>query len=126
MHHLKYIIEVLLILLIFSVSSAQAENLTVYCNKPSYFKWGENNTKWESQKNPVYRNIVLQINFDLLRSRVKYQDKWYSWSFATFENDIITWDYSQKFSYEYNISKKQLIEKQDELFLKYTSCRSIS
>ena len=126
MQYLKYIIEVLLILLIFGVSSVQAKTLTISCDKPSYFKWSKNTTKWESQKNPVYRNMVLQINFDLLRSRVKYQDKWYSWAFATFENDIIKWDYSQKFSYKYNLSKKQLIEKQGELFLKYINCKSIS
>ncbi len=125
MHILKYIIEALVILVIFGVSSTQAKTLTIYCDKPSYFKWSKNTTKWENQKNPIYRDMTIQINFDLLRSRVKYQDKWYSWAFATFEKDKIYWNYSQKFSYKYNPLKNELIEKQGELFLKYVNCRSI-
>jgi hypothetical protein len=125
MHILKYIIQGLVILVIFGVSFAQAKTLTIYCGKPSYFKWSENKTKWKNQKNPIYRDMTIQINFDLLRSRVKFQKKWYSWAFSTFEKDTIKWRYSQKFSYNYNISKNQLIEKQDMLFLKYINCRLI-
>ncbi|MAR79211.1 MAG: hypothetical protein CMM18_03165 [Rhodospirillaceae bacterium] len=124
MNVIKYIIEILLILVLFGVSTTKANTLTIFCNEPSYFKWIGSKENWQDQKNPIYREMTIQINFDLLRSRVKYHDKWYSWAYATFEKDEIKWKYSAKFSYKYDLSKNQLIEKQNELLLKYINCRS--
>ncbi|PPR79563.1 MAG: hypothetical protein CFH01_00309 [Alphaproteobacteria bacterium MarineAlpha2_Bin1] len=125
MNNIKYIIEAIVILVIFGVSSVQAETFTIYCGKPNYYKWNENETKWQKQKNPIYREMTIQINFEQLRSRVKYQGKWYSWAFSTIEKEIVTWKYHQKFGYNFNLSKNELIEKKGELFFKYTNCRSI-
>ncbi|MBL41231.1 MAG: hypothetical protein CMM49_01070 [Rhodospirillaceae bacterium] len=125
MYFLKYITEIIMILVIYGSSLVHAETLNINCGVPSYLKWGEYSEKWEKPQNPIYREMIIQIDFDLYRSRVKYQNKWYSWAYSNTENDIIKWKYSKKFSYSYNLKKNELIEKQDELLFKYLNCRSV-
>ena len=120
---MKYMIYITYVFLIFSSSTIYAKNISISCDKPSYFSWNIDNPDWKVQKSPNYRELIFQIDFDFLRSRVKYNGKWFSWIPSTFDKELVSWKYNKNFEYTYNISKKELIERQKSLLLKYIDCK---
>lgn len=119
---MKYIIYLISLILILNSSVGLSENISIYCAKPSYFSWNIDNPKWKVQKSPNYRDLIIEIDFDFLRSRVKYNGKWFSWIESNFDEDVVSWNYHKDFGYIYNLSTKELIERQNSLLLKYINC----
>ena len=108
-------------ILFFSVDS-KAEVSLYYCNSAEEFNWESWKGPWFPVREKLFRKLFFEIDTQRLRARIKYLNKWYSWTTLIKIKEFFEWSYSSNYTYRFYNDKNEIIELQGSLYLRYHNC----
>ena len=120
MHNIYFVLFLATVCL--ASHSGLAQRVQIRCDNPDRLSWDEWDREWRKPPRAIERNLIFEFDRKMGRARVRYVTSWYAWRTATFVDNFIAWQYTDRYGYSFNTKKNFVVETVNGFYLRFPNC----